>query len=486
MAIGIDFFANTSKLLRGTKDVEGALEKVGSTLDDVAADSRKTADRMGDDLADGITDGTKDAERSIERLEKTFRELATEGKKASASTGDTLGDSVQRGTKKAEGALDEFKSEANSTAKESAASFDGSAESIVGSFQEIAANAFAGFGPAGAIAGLAAAAGIGLAMAGLEDAKEETERLTEMAMALAEEYRNTGVIGEASYGYMADHVAALADAAGEGSDSLRGLKKISDQAEGSLADLARAGALGTDELREMWRESERAKDAILEQIAATDRSTEAGEDAYWDLVARSGAQEKYTDELGKSIGVSVTAAEAAKAAAEAGLPELQLKAAAVAAVNDAYDDAAGAVDDYTNKESGLFDVEAYLTAMAARTQALATYQESLATSGLTPEAKAFLNDQGAESAATFLAGYMATSEPNKAKLNGVWTEAGKANSAEYAGALTKGIQGAPIPAPTIGVPIVPIPDMTKLEAALRPRTLRIMLEGNDRSGKRVF
>jgi hypothetical protein len=166
MAITIDFLANVRQLLRGTTDVEEAFEDVSDSLDDMA----------------------RDGDAATEKLERSFKSLADESKRS----GDKIGTGFKDGTDKAKAGLDDFKDEANSTAKESAASFDGSAESIAGAFQEVAANAFAGFGPAGAIAGLAAAAGIGLAVSGFDAANEASEEAQQAAADWAQAYIDAG------------------------------------------------------------------------------------------------------------------------------------------------------------------------------------------------------------------------------------------------------------------------------------------------------
>lgn len=174
MPIKIDFLANVRDFLRGTDDAEQALDDVADSLDDMARDAKN---------------GGRDAERAVEKLEDSFRDAARRAKDLGRA-GEDAGDDVKRGMKRAEDGVDNLKDEANETAREAAASFDGSAESIADAFQEIAANAFAGFGPAGAVAGLAAAAGIGLAVAGFtavdEAEKASRERAAEWAQAFIE------------------------------------------------------------------------------------------------------------------------------------------------------------------------------------------------------------------------------------------------------------------------------------------------------------
>lgn len=171
MPISIDMLANVQPFLRGTKDVEGALEDVADSLDDVARDAQRSGDKIERELSSSVDD----VGDSTEKLERKFKDLRDTVQRESKAGGDAMARSYKKATDDSKESLDEFKSEANSTAKESAASFDGSAESIVDAFQEVAANAFAGFGPAGAAAGIAAALGIGAITAEFQRQQEEAE-----------------------------------------------------------------------------------------------------------------------------------------------------------------------------------------------------------------------------------------------------------------------------------------------------------------------
>lgn len=201
MPIKIDFLANVRDFVRGTQNAEDALDDVADSLDDMARDAKRGGD---------------DAERAVEKLEKTFDEAAKSAKdlgddskdagrdvergfrdaarraKDLGDAGEDAGRDVKRGMDDASEGLDEFKDEANSTAREAAASFDGSIESIVDGFQEVAANALGGFGPAGVAAGLAAAAGIGLAVKGFEEFNEAEQASEERAAEWADAYIEAG------------------------------------------------------------------------------------------------------------------------------------------------------------------------------------------------------------------------------------------------------------------------------------------------------
>lgn len=147
----IDLVTDTREIQRGFKTVGEALEDVSDALDDVATN--------GEDAG--------------ERLEKSFSDVAKETKKDARDMGREISGAYDKAADDSGEAMTQMKDDGFSNAKEVAASFDGSAESIVDGFQGAAAEMFSGFGPAGAAAGLAAAAGLGLISTQLEKQKEE-------------------------------------------------------------------------------------------------------------------------------------------------------------------------------------------------------------------------------------------------------------------------------------------------------------------------
>jgi hypothetical protein len=156
----------TTEVRKGAKDAEKALEN----------------------LEDAVGDAGKGGAKDLDKIEDELKDV----QKASKKTGDDVGRNMDDGFKKAGDGASTFKDEADGTAREVAASFDGSAESIAGGFQELAANALAGFGPGGAVLGLAAAAGIGIGTALFQDAQEASEELKESAGEWAQAYIDEG------------------------------------------------------------------------------------------------------------------------------------------------------------------------------------------------------------------------------------------------------------------------------------------------------
>lgn len=435
--LSLDIAANTRDFQRGIKDVEGALDQVADSLDDASRDGDKSAEKLERSFSD--------AQRDISRTSKTM--------------GQDLTTHVKEGTDGAKEGLDDFKGEASQTAKETAASFDGSAESIVGAFQEVAANALGGFGPAGAAAGLAAAAGIGLAVAGFQKTDEANQKLKEHVADLAAEFIDAGGEGRASLGYIADKLKEMATQTDDTELSLAGIRKQSDDLKVPFKDLAQTYAGGTDNLSEQI-------DKVDELIAATAR---AGAKEMENSGAFSAATTSKMNDLQaqkESLErVQTATADARQEEADwlaAGGPEMQAKAQLIDNINSSYDDAAGSADDFINKETGLFDTGKYIDAMKAREQALRDYQETLATSALSPEAKEFIESQGVDSASTFMAGYKSATPAQQAELNRIWSEAGKANSGSYAAAL----QGN-MPATVNGPRVVLQADSTNFDTAIR-------------------
>jgi hypothetical protein len=169
--INLDLVTDTRDIKKGFKDVESALEDVAESLDEVA----------------------KEGEDATEKLERSFSDLARDTKKEAREMGRDVSKSYDKMAVDAGEATTQMKEDGFSNAKEVAASFDGSAESIVDGFQGAAAEMFSGFGPAGAAAGLAAAAGLGLITAELQKQQEEAEEAAQAAWDMAQEIVEAGM-----------------------------------------------------------------------------------------------------------------------------------------------------------------------------------------------------------------------------------------------------------------------------------------------------
>ncbi|PQZ60685.1 MULTISPECIES: hypothetical protein [unclassified Microbacterium] len=179
----IDGVLNASGIAKGAKDGQKALADLEEAVGDVADESGKAggqvdsfasklvdaarkAGKSDDDIKDSLRTmglSAKQAERAVDGLEGSLESAQKEAKQL-GDAADDVGDKAQRGMERAEEGVKDFKQEAQQSARETAASFDGSFESIADLAQEVAANAFSGFGPAGTAAGLAVALGLGVAV----------------------------------------------------------------------------------------------------------------------------------------------------------------------------------------------------------------------------------------------------------------------------------------------------------------------------------
>lgn len=303
-------------------DADGA-SKIVDAFDDIE-DSLKDAGKTGDKAGKQIEDGMSDAARKIHRdLTGALRDVADEAK----TTGRTVGREIKDGTDKAGEGFDDMKSEAASTAKETAASF-GSIEDAAGALQEVAANAFAAFGPAGLAAGLLAAAGIGLAMSALTDNAEKINENKENMLGFAAEIRDAGgdlskvdfvgrmqdwglaiqdtkewfevfqddaksgfeVVKEKSRDAGTSWTEAFKGAQGTMEDSLRFLKETEGQYNSLNTEIDVAGATVDDFGRAnsmASAETMKQRDALIEQREAAQKNADATRDANkaaWDAI----------------------------------------------------------------------------------------------------------------------------------------------------------------------------------------------------------
>jgi tetratricopeptide (TPR) repeat protein len=156
---------------------------------------------------------------------------------------------------------------------------------------------------------------------------------------------------------------------------------------------------------------------------------------------------------------SKDAGKAQELAAKAGLTDFALKQGAIDQVAGAWRDAAGDVDDYIDKESGLFDTGKYIKAMERRQKALEDYAETLEKSDISPEAKAYIESLGEDQAAALMSGYKHTTKANQEKLDEIWTAAGNKSADSYGDALGSSLGDRTVRGPRVKVPALDIPSI---------------------------
>jgi len=391
--IKIGVASDTREFATGVqKGVIKPLEDVSDALEDVARDGDKSGDKLEKAL-----DG---ARKETSAFKKEQSELGKAIDKASDTGGTAIRKNVKKGTDGARESLDEMSREANSTAAETAASFDGSADSIAGAFQEIAANAFAGFGPAGAAAGLAIAIGLGAAIAkgqevadAINDAKE---RVGELALEI---YDAGGDIDKVDIGAkIREWSVEIADSREwfeiwqqDAVSNMEKASKAANRFEVDAKDMVR-GLSGSDQAAAL-----RSIAALEAKLKASAKAALAAGDEYGDFSTEAGNAGRKTTELAKAVtaqiaelkraaGITGDAAAAAKLLAEVTAEEATATKAAedatrahdaaldarndkISALQQGIDTAVGAFDTYKDAESGALDPAGYLANIQARIDA---------------------------------------------------------------------------------------------------------------------
>ncbi|WP_395638256.1 hypothetical protein [Pseudolysinimonas sp.] len=427
MALSLDIAANTRDAQAGIKDVAGALDQVADALDDAA----------------------RDGDQSTERLEGSFRDLARAAERDGNKAGQNLADGLDRGATKASASMREVKAEALSNASETFSSFDGSVSSFVDGVQGTFGGLVAGLAqvnPALVPVAVAAAATIGTIAAAITGAEEDSEEFRAKVAELTSEFIDTGAIAGRAFSGIADEVRGLATETDDSKANLERLSGLAADLESNFEDVVNAYAGGGEPLDDLIDKTEAL--AAAERIRALElqgnnefASTEASNRAA-DLEHELGLLRAQRDAISEATQMQ-------ELYYSSGVSEIEGKVALIKAVNTAYDEAAGSTQGFIDAETGLFDVSAYLAAMQERETALRDYQATLATAGLSAEAKAFLNEQGVEAAATMLAGYQSASTSQRAELDRFWSEAGKQNSGTYVTEIGAALGASTVPAPRV-------------------------------------
>ncbi|KZM78404.1 hypothetical protein [Cellulosimicrobium sp. I38E] len=196
----VEIDADTADADQKLADVQELLEKVGRTdIDpkvvvdalDAMADLEALADELEQvDRARPEAEIQADIDDAMDRAAKVYDTLQDIDDTVVQPEVDPSG--VNDGLKRTEEGFSEFKDEANSTAREGAASFTGEFDDVADIIQETLANAFVGFGPAGAAAGLVAAAGLGVVISKAQEAADRINDAKEEAGDFALEIKDAG------------------------------------------------------------------------------------------------------------------------------------------------------------------------------------------------------------------------------------------------------------------------------------------------------
>jgi hypothetical protein len=487
--INISIGSDEKDFLRGVKNSATATDDLADALKDVDKAGSKAGDQLEHDFK-AAQKATKNFNDSVKDGEDALRKTATVAKTTTRDISDDYELSAREQKKLRKEAIKEIGSEAKANAAETFSSFDGSAQSFVDGIQGTLGGLVSSLGPVGLALGAAGALAIGLINGALLNADTTSAAFKQSVGELTAELIKSGQVGTVSLGYIVSELQKLATESDSGKVSLSKLDATATKADSSFRDLAQAYAGNTKGLKdqvkagkEKLEQDQLAAEALGKLTVEQQKATDGDETAYAAALKRAQGQKDVNNYLEQAAAKAAEAAKQEKLYVDAGGPELERKAALIDQINTAYDDAAGSVDDFINKETGVFDVAKYITSMQAREQALRDYQTTLATSGLSDSARDFLNAQGEQAAATLLQGYKNGSADQKAALAAIWAEAGKTSSGSFVATAQNGIsKWAPA---TVTVPAQLGPVNTSSLANL-PKSVRIQIEGVTRNGLKLF
>lgn len=418
--ISLDFAADVSGFLRGAGDVERAMEDVGDSLDGLQEESGDAARALQDDL-DKIA---KEADDTADKTERSFRDAFDAVKRESDDAGRKTRESFDEAGRGAE----DFKDEAASSAREGAASFSGEFEDVADYVQETLANALSGFGPVGAAAGLAAAAGLGILISTLQNSAEAAEESKQRVIDLADQIRE--VDGDLS---RLDLDQIFLDWSSEISDTKQWFELWQDAPKTNIEQLATAAdelglslgylraALadvdGPEAARVTELLDERLGTGLGTVIGSTDETTQALQNL------RTEIAEGNLD-LDKAVELYGLQAEA--------LDENAARLDYVRETTETYNDSVqGALESAGEAweqyvDNGVIDLDAYAQAMEDQIASVGRYEENMvsASERLTTEALGYLQSLGYE-AAPLLQAFVDAPLAEQERLAGIWDQLGQ-------------------------------------------------------------
>lgn len=423
-----------SGILEPLTDVQDALEQTAKAGDDAGASLEKSMK--------GAQTATETSARTIEETNQSIvqsnkRTYTQDKENFELSEGEK--NRIQKESVKA-GA-----SAVAQTVAQSASALQDIGTDAAGTVGNIAATvAGVSMNPIVAAVGAGVATVAGFVGGLISKANSDTEELDKSVQDLTDDFIKSGTSGKASLGYIVDQMKKIADGTDEAGLSLEDIKKRAKELGVPFKDLAAAHAGSTAAVDKNIAAAKRQAASAEATIRATAQEGGfAAEQAHDEAVRKFKDAETELANLEALKAKLKDAAKNEKDAAAAGLPAWERKLNLMNQVDDAYTDAASDVDDYINKETGLFDVKAYIKAMEARSKALDDYKNDLNNSKLSASAKDFLESQGEEASATMLQGYKKSSPAQQAELNRIWSISGQTSSDNYSGSFTKGIAGNP-------------------------------------------
>jgi hypothetical protein len=306
-----------------TRPTNSEFKALAKSLDDLAAASGKTKTEALDDLKRAAEEaGTELRQGTLDALERLasqgprdvdkVRDAVDDLKRSLGDVGDSADDmakGVDDGMDKAGDGLNDFKDEAAGTAREGAASFTGEFGDVGDIVQETLANALGGFGPIGAAAGIAAAAGFGTLYAKITEQSEKAEdRITAMYEDMLESQSKY-----LSKSFIVQEMEKIASGADDAIIGFEDLQRIADTAGVSLEEAATAYIGGGENLNKLLdqtsdkvkRNTELQTTGDLLSLQGNDENTRALIDRQKEIDKASDRMSKFNELGGRKLNKEI-------------------------------------------------------------------------------------------------------------------------------------------------------------------------------------
>lgn len=364
--------------------------------------------------------GVKKIGKQVEELGDEFDKMARDGD----SSFDKLAKSADQAGKKVKGnltdGLGDVKKEAGQSGREAAASFSGGFDDVADFVQETFANAFGGFGPLGAAAGIAVAAAIGAALAGASDAQAKLEEARQAASDLASElYENGGEFP------LQGRIDELFDALSKESGPNGPLQKLIDDfvdfgtVIDDVRDVARQTKLPLQQFMDALQPGDLDKTSELLEIVNDKikemRDARGGWVPVWDeeyqsLKSVAGQLQVVRDQTQLAIDLNDTVGKSLP-------PDLSEE---IEAIGQAWRDAATDASDYITEQDGVttFDWSTYLANAEATLAAANDYKKKIVTlpPEIQEEGSRIFAEQGAVAASAYVTAYESASAADQGRF----------------------------------------------------------------------
>lgn len=382
--------ASETKAFR--QGIETGVIKPLEDAEDTLKEFGKAGNKSGDQLEAAMKDAqreTNDTRADLERLSDSVEQSAAKARR--------LGDGFKAGADDAGEAVSELGDEAKQNLSETVSSFRGDLEDIPQLIQDTFGGVVSSLGPAGLALGTAGAAGIGLIMGALEEAKQKEQEFRENVSELATVLIETGGEGSEAISAVADKLKELAAPTDEGAMSLQKIREQAKKGEIDFAELANAYAGAGGDLSKYIEKVDALADAEQDRTEKLKEGTGIRVPSYVKEVA---AIESVSEELRDLAKEQEAAAEAERLWHESGAVALEARSVQMDTLQGELDDAIGSWTEYSDAEKKSTDPEGYLKNMRRRMRATNAFNENVqelaAAFGLSFEEQQAILDQGVD------------------------------------------------------------------------------------------